>query len=393
MPNLKFTITAKDGKARAGILKLKHGTIKTPELIPVATKAAVKALSAEDMKELGAQLLICNTYHLMLKPGSEIIKNLGGLNKFMNWKKPLLTDSGGFQAFSLGLGQEHATGKMYFPGESEFKKPGESIVKIDDSGILFRSIYDNSWQFLSPEKSIQIQEQLGADMILALDECTSPLSDKEYTAKSLERTHNWAKRCIEAHKSKQALVGIVQGGHWQDLREQSARFIGALPFDGFAIGGSLGKSKQDMHNILEWVIPLLPEEKPRHLLGIGVVEDIFEAVERGIDLFDCVSPTRNARSGYVFIRPPEGNKKNKFRYSIRTKKYLQDSSPLDKNCNCSVCKRYTRAYISHLFRSNELLAYQLVSYHNIHFFLQLMREIRESIEKKEFLKLKEKWLD
>lgn len=393
MPKLTFKMTSKDNKARTGILKLKHRTIKTPALMPVATKATVKALSSDDLNELNAQMLICNSYHLMLKPGAEVIEKLGGLHKFMNWSKPLVTDSGGFQAFSLGLGKEHGTGKMYFPGKNNIlKKPAKPLAKVNDKGIHFRSVYDNSKQFLSPEKSIKIQEQLGADMILVLDECTSPLSGKSHTSKSLERTHKWALECLNAHKTNQALVGIVQGGHWQDLRKKGARFIAKQNFDSIAIGGSLGKSKKDMHNILEWVIPLLPEEKPRHLLGIGVVEDIFEAVERGIDLFDCITSTRMARAGYAYANPPYGNIKNKFKYKVTSIKYKYDQSPLDKECNCKICKNYSRAYINHLFKANELLAYNLLSYHNVYFFIDLMGKIRKAINEGDFIKLKKKWL-
>jgi len=394
MAKLKFQITAENGKARTGLLKLKHGSVDTPELMPVATKATVKALTSDDLNELGAQILICNTYHLMLQPNADIIEKIGGLHKFMNWNKPLVTDSGGFQAFSLGLGKEHAVGKMYFPGEgySESKPHGKSIAKINDKGIRFRSIYDNSRQYLTPEKSIKIQEKLGADMILVLDECTSPLSNKKYTEKSLERTHRWAKQCLEIHKTDQALVGIVQGGHWQDLREKSSKYIASLNFDGFAIGGSLGKSKKDMHNVLEWVIPHLPENKTRHLLGIGVVEDIFESVERGVDLFDCVSPTRIARSGFAHIRPPIGTKKNKYRIKMTSVKYKMDDRPIDSNCKCKVCKSYSRAYIYHLLKTEELLGYSLMSFHNLYFMLELMREIRSAIETGTFQRLKKEWI-
>jgi queuine tRNA-ribosyltransferase len=391
---LKFQVKAEDGKARIGLLKLKHGLVNTPELMPVATKATVKALTSDDLNELGAQILICNTYHLMLQPNEQVIEKMGGLHKFMNWDKPLVTDSGGFQAFSLGLGKEHSVGKIYFPGKDySYKKPGEkSIVSINDKKISFRSIYDNSHQYLTPEKSIKIQEKLGADMILVLDECTSPLSNKKYTSKSLERTHMWAKQCLESHKTNQAIVGIVQGGYWKDLREKSAKYIASLDFDGYAIGGSLGKSKSDMHKVLEWVIPHLIENKPRHLLGIGSVEDIFESVERGIDLFDCVYPTRMARSGYAFISPPLGTKKNKYRYKLLSNRYKTDDQPLDINCKCKVCKKYSRAYIHHLLKTEELLVYNLISFHNVHFFLELMQEIRNAIENKTFKKLKDKWL-
>jgi queuine tRNA-ribosyltransferase len=395
MAKLNFQVKSEDGYARTGVLKLKHGMVNTPELMPVATKATVKALTVDDLNEIGAQFLICNTYHLMLQPNADIISKLGGLHKFMNWDKPLVTDSGGFQAFSLGFGKEHAVGKMYFPGEeyTNSKPRGESIAQITDKGIRFRSIYDNSRQFLTPEKSIVAQEKLGADMILVLDECTSPLSSKEYTAKSLDRTHKWAKQCLEIHKTNQALVGIVQGGHWKDLREKSAKYISSLGFDSFAIGGSLGKSKKDMHNVLDWAIPHLDEDKPRHLLGIGVVEDIFESVERGVDLFDCVSPTRIARSGFAHIRPPLGTKKNKYRYKIKSSRYQSDDKSIDPNCNCKVCKNYSRAYIYHLLKTEELLGFNLISYHNVYFMLELMKEIRKSIQEGTFQKLKKEWLE
>jgi queuine tRNA-ribosyltransferase/7-cyano-7-deazaguanine tRNA-ribosyltransferase len=391
---LEFKVKSKDGKARTGLLKLKHGNVKTPELAPVATKATVKALSSEDLNELETQILICNTYHLMLQPNTDVILEMGGLNKFMNWKKPLITDSGGFQAFSLGLGKEHAVGKIFFPGDeyTQNKPKGKSIAQINDKGIRFRSIYDNSRQFLTPEKSIRIQEKLGADMILALDECTSPLSDKVYTAKSLERTHKWAEKCLEVHETDQALIGIIQGGHWQDLREKSAECIKSLDFDSYAIGGSLGKSKKDMHNILDWVIPYLPENKTRHLLGIGVVEDIFESVERGIDLFDCVSPTRIARSGFSHIGPPKGTKNNKFRIKLSSIKYRRDKTPLDPNCKCKVCKNYTRAYLHHLIKTEELLCFNLISFHNVYFMLELMKDIRDTIDTGTYQYLKEKWI-
>jgi queuine tRNA-ribosyltransferase len=392
---LKFKTTAEEEKARTGVLELKHGKINTPDLMPVATKATVKTLSNNDLHEIDAQILICNTYHLMLQPTAEIIEEIGGLHKFMNWNKPLVTDSGGFQAFSLGLGKEHAVGKMFFQSEgySKSKIKGKSIAKINDKGIRFRSIYDNSRQYLTPKKSIKIQEKLGADIILVLDECTSPLSSKEYTANSLNRTHKWAKQCLEIHQTDQAIAGIVQGGHWQDLREKSAKYIASLDFDSYAIGGSLGKSKQDMHNVIDWTIPHLKKNKPRHLLGIGVVEDIFETVERGIDLFDCVSPTRIARSGYAHINPPDGTKKNKYRFKIASIKNKKDTKPLDPNCECKVCKNYSRAYIYHLLKTDEILGLNLVSYHNVYYMIKLMKKIRKSITEQNFQKLKKEWLD
>lgn len=392
MGDLKFKVSSEEKGARTGVLKLKHGTVKTPELMPVATKASVKALSSEELEELKVQLIICNTYHLMLRPGADVVEKLGGLHKFMNWKGPIVTDSGGFQAFSLGLGREHGTGKMYFQGGAEvLKRPEKSNARITDKGVYFRSIYDHSPHLLTPEKSIRIQEQLGADMILALDECTSPLSDKKYVAESLERTHRWAQESIDAHKTRQALAGIIQGSQWKDLREKSAKYICSLPFDSIAIGGSLGKSKKDLHNILGWIKPYLPDEKPRHLLGIGVVEDLFESVYRGMDLFDCVSPTRMARAGFVYVSPPLGNRKNKYKYKIAGASFRHDNKPVDPNCKCRVCRNYSRAYINHLFKANELLAYSLTSYHNIHFFMQLMRDIRDSIDNSKFGQMRKKW--
>lgn len=394
MGQLSFQLNHTYETTRSGTLKLKHGTIQTPALMPVATKATVKALTSEDLHQLNAQLLICNTYHLMLQPTEDVIHKIGGLHTFMNWDKPIVTDSGGFQAFSLGLGKEHAVGKIFFPdeGHKTSKPQGKSIAKINDKGISFQSIYDKSYQLLTPKKSIRVQEKLGSDIILVLDECTSPLSNKEYTAKSLKRTHQWAKECLEIHNTDQAIAGIIQGGHWQDLRIKSAKYISSLDFDSYAIGGSLGKSKQDMHNVLEWVIPHLPDNKPRHLLGIGVVEDIFESVKRGIDLFDCVSPTRLARSGYPHIRPPFGTKKNKYRYKLKLQRYKDDTQPLDPNCTCNVCKTYSRAYIHHLLKTGELLGYTLLSYHNMYFMLQLMKEIRDSIKYGYFKELKKEWM-
>ena len=394
MGDLSFQIKNSEDHARTGLLTLPHGIIQTPALMPVATRASVKALTSDDLHHLGAQAVICNTYHLMLQPGADIIEKLGGLHQFMHWDKPIATDSGGFQAFSLGLGKEHAVGKMFFPGEHATfgKKKGDSIAKITDKGISFQSVYDHSYQTLTPVQSIQIQEQLGADMILVLDECTSPLSSKTYTAQSLKRTHQWAEHCVEAHTTNQAIIGIIQGGHWEDLRVKSAQYLSTLPFDGYAIGGSLGKSKQDMHHILEWVIPYLPQDKPRHLLGIGVVEDIFASVARGIDLFDCVSPTRIARSGLVYIRPPVGTKKNKYRFKIKTRKYQLDSRPLDPQCTCTVCQQYSRAYIYHLLKTQELTGYTLMSYHNVHFMLEFMREIREAISNHSFKEMKKSWM-
>jgi len=399
---MEFEITQKlkKSKARLGVITTPHGKIHTPYFIPVATAATVRALDQEDMNSLGAEVLLANTYHLHLRPGDEIIRKLGGLHKFMNWNKPLFTDSGGFQAFSLGYGMEHSINKLgnIFPGGKKYLERASKFATVDDNGATFKDPSSGKTIHLNPKKSIEIQQNLGADIILALDECTSPLSDYEYTKKAMERTHRWAKESLDYHnkkksKTKQSLYGIIQGGEYPDLRLESAKFISSLGFDGIAIGGALGKSKKDMHKIINWVIPLLPESKPRHLLGIGNIEDLFECVESGIDTFDCVAPTRIARRGALFISPESGgNLINKFRLNIDNAKYKIDKKPIDKNCGCLACKNYSRAYLSHLYRSKELAYYRLASLHNINFMLKLMEEIRDSINAPSFHKLKKKWV-
>ncbi|MBN1157033.1 tRNA guanosine(34) transglycosylase Tgt [Candidatus Woesearchaeota archaeon] len=385
---------SRDSWARAAVIETPHGKIRTPAFIPVSTKASVKTLSSEELNEIGAEVLMNNTYHLMLKPGSRTVKKLGGLHRFMHWNKAIITDSGGFQAFSLGYGKETSVKKIYFPDEGNSGRKGsERIAKVNENGVEFRSIYDNGKHLLMPEDSIRIQEELGADIILVLDECTSPLAGYDYTKKSMELTNRWALRCIKAHKSKQALFGIVQGGEYKDLREESARFIASQPFGGYSIGGSLGKSKKDMHRILRWVVPLLDYKKPRHLLGIGAVEDLFETIELGMDLFDCVGPTRIARVGIIYVSPKEGgNRKNKFRYRITRKEFEHDEKPLDPNCKCYACRNYTRAYIRHLFKANEMLAYRLASIHNLHFIVNLVKDIRKAILKGTLKRMKREWM-
>ncbi|MBW2980619.1 tRNA guanosine(34) transglycosylase Tgt [Candidatus Woesearchaeota archaeon] len=392
-----FKITHKSGKARTGIIYTPHGKIETPEFIPVATLATVRALSQGDMHSLNAQALLANTYHLHLRPGEDLIKKFKGLHGFMNWDKPIVTDSGGFQAFSLGFGMEHNIGKIaYFPEEQNYgkKKPRyDKWAKVDAQGVTFRNPILGNKIRLTPKKSMEIQNKLGADIIFAFDECTSPLSDKKYNKEALERTHKWAEECLRYHKNKkQALFGIVQGSYFKDLRLKSAKFIGKLDFPGFGIGGSLGKNKDDMHKILEWVIPLLPENKPRHLLGIGAVEDLFNSIERGIDMFDCVGPTRSARRGHVYVKPKLGNMKNKFRINLQNSRFAADKKPIDPECDCPVCKNYSRAYLRHLFVNKEIAYARLASYHNEYFILNLVKEIRNSIKQGKFKELKKKWL-
>lgn len=397
---MKFKITSKlkESGARTGIIATPHGKIHTPYFIPVATAATVRALDQEDMNSLGAEALLANTYHLHLRPGDKIVKKLGGLHTFMNWDKPLFTDSGGFQAFSLGYGMEHSINKLgsIFPEKKRLLESAVKLAKIDDNGVVFKDPSAGKIIRLNPEKSIGIQKNLGADIMFAFDECTSPLSGYDYTKKAMERTHKWAVQSLEHHnknKKGQALYGIIQGGEYRDLRLESAKFISSLNFDGIAIGGSLGKSKTDMHNILDWVIPLLPNDKPRHLLGIGNIEDLFECVEKGIDTFDCVAPTRIGRRGALFISPKsKGCLKNKFRINIDNAKYKLDKKPIDRDCICLTCQKYTRAYLSHLYRAKELAYYKLASLHNINFMLRLMEDIRDAIGNNTFEILKREWI-
>ncbi len=380
----------KETKARVGKIITAHGVIDTPAFIPVGTKATVKSLTPQDLKECGVQVLFGNTYHLHLRPGEDTVAKFGGLAKFMSWDGPTITDSGGFQVFSLGQKKV-----KLFADEEETEV---NIVNITNDGVKFRSHIDGSPHLFTPEKSIEIQRKLGADLILVFDECTPNPSTKEYTKKAMERTHNWAVRSLAAAKVKsakrkaqnnQGLYGIIQGGIYQDLREESAKFISSFPFDGIAIGGvAVGESKKEMRDVLSWVYPFLPEEKPRHLLGIGEIDDIFEAVAWGMDTFDCVIPTRFGRYGIAFVSPKEGSLKNKFRLQITKTIYAKDTRPLDENCKCYVCQNFTRGYIHHLFRSEELLAYRLATYHNLFFIINLMQQIRGAIRKGTFTALK-----
>lgn len=360
-------------KARLGLLKTSHGVIHTPFFFPVATQATVKSLTPEDIKEIGFEAILANTYHLYLQPGHQVVKKMGGLHKFMNWPGPIATDSGGYQVFSLGAGFGSKIGKVFKEQDKEEKNSRTGkLVKIDNEGVIFTSHLDGSKHRFTPESSIKIQEDLGADIIFNFDECTSPLDNYNYTQKSMQRTHNWAKRCLKAKKkNKQLLFGIIQGGLFEDLRKESAQFIGSLPFDGFGIGGSFGQG--EMKKALDWIIPYLPENKPRHLLGIGYLNDIKEAVKRGIDLFDCVYPTRLARHGTFLTNQGE--------ISITKKIYKTDKKPIMKNCSCSTCQNYTRAYCNHLFKAKEMLGARLATIHNLWFMARFMEKIREDIKK------------
>jgi queuine tRNA-ribosyltransferase/7-cyano-7-deazaguanine tRNA-ribosyltransferase len=389
-----FTVTHQlaGTAARLGRIETAHGVVDTPAFLPVGTQATVKTLTPDDLVGLGAQGVLANTYHLFLRPGADLIEQLGGLHSFMAWPGTIMTDSGGYQAFSLGLALEHGVGKIakMFPGATEApaRPIKKRLTRIDERGVEFASHLDGTRYLLTPEVSIRVQQQLGSDLVVAFDECTSPLSDYAYTRTALERTHRWALRCVDAwqpRRAGQGLYGIVQGGAYRDLREMSARFIGDLQFDGMAIGGSLGRSKADMHAILEWTIPLLPENRPRHLLGIGEPADLFECVERGIDTFDCVGPTRLARHGGLYTST---GRLNILRAAIRT-----DTGPIDVGCGCYTCRTFSRAYLRHLFVADEMLAYRLATIHNLHYILDLMARIRASIADGSFRGLKHATLE
>ncbi len=364
-----------------GILKTPYGEIETPTLVPVATQAVVKTLTSEEVLQTKTQILVSNTFHLHLKPGEKIIRSAGGLHKFMNWPKPIMTDSGGFQVFSLGFGRDLGVGKIlkYFSGkksEAVTKNQQPKSLKITADGVKFRSPVDGREVFLGPKESIKIQEALGADIIFAFDECTPPLATFEYAQKALGRTHKWAKICIETKKSNQALFGIIQGSRFKNLREESAEFINSLSFDGFGIGGDLGTDKETTGKILNWTIPRLDGKKPRHLLGIGYPEDMENIVKHGVDLFDCIVPTHYARHGTAFTS--EG------RIDMFKSKFLNPpaggKNPLDKKCDCFVCRNYKRNYITHLLRAKEITALKLLTFHNLYFFNSYVEKIREKIK-------------
>ena len=391
MNQISFKIIKKDkkSKTRAGIIKTPHGNIETPIFVPVGTNSSVKSVNPRDLKEMGAQVILANTYHLHLRPGENLIKKFGGLSKWMSWGKPTMTDSGGFQVFSLGVGLEHGVGKL-LREEEGVAKP--RLNKITQEGVTFQSHIDGSKQFLSPETSIEIQEKLGADLIVAFDDLESPKYSHEETENSLLLTEEWLIRSIKVHKRKdQLLYGVTHGGSFKDLREKSARFVDKH-FNAIALGGA-HKNKKDMAKIVEWTIDNVSEDKPRHMLGIGEVDDIFELIERGIDTFDCVIPTRIGRTGFFFVSPKMGNLKNRFRMDINKPQFRIDAKPLDGNCTCYTCKNFTRAYLHHLFRSRELLVYSLISTHNVHFLVNLTKQIRNAILEDKFNTLKMQWLD
>ena len=353
MPAVKYELIkkCKQTGARLGVLHTPHGSFETPMFMPVGTQAAVKTMSPHELKEAGAKIILSNTYHLYMRPGHEIVKDAGGLHKFMSWDGPILTDSGGFQVFSLS-----------------------NLRDIHEDGVYFKSHIDGSKHFISPEKSIEIQNALGADIIMAFDECIPYPSDYDYVNNSVERTTRWAIRCKEAHRNteKQALFGIIQGGTFSELRKKSAKEIIDIDFPGYALGGlSVGEPAEEMYAMLECTVPLMPEDKPRYLMGVGSPDYLIEGSKRGIDMFDCVLPTRIGRNGTALTK--------RGRVIIRDAVYSKDFSPLDAECDCYTCKNFSRAYIRHLLKVNEVLGMRLTTYHNIKFLIDLMKNIRQAI--------------
>ncbi|NLM44080.1 MAG: tRNA guanosine(34) transglycosylase Tgt [Clostridiales bacterium] len=364
---LKFELIMECNKteARIGRVYTPHGVIDTPAFMPVGTQATVKAMSPDELKEIGAQIILGNTYHLYIRPGHKLIEDFGGLHGFMNWDRPILTDSGGFQVFSLN-----------------------ELRKISEEGVEFRSHLDGSKHFFTPEFVIEIEESLGADIIMAFDECIPYPCEKDYAKKSMERTVRWLKRCKKAHKKndKQALFGIVQGGIFKDLRIESAKMTVNIDLPGYAIGGlSVGEPKEIMNEVLDYTVPLLPKYKPRYLMGVGSPDSLIDGVIRGIDMFDCVLPTRIARNGTVMT--------SRGKLVVRNAEYAKDSLPLDENCDCYACKNFSRAYIRHLIKAGEILGGRLTTIHNLRFLQNLMKDIRDAIRKGTILSFREEFFE
>lgn len=367
MAAVTYELIKKDSrtKARRGRVNTPHGPIETPVFMPVGTAGTVKAMKPEEVRDMGAQIILGNTYHLYLRPGHEVVKAAGGLHKFMNWERAILTDSGGFQVFSLG-----------------------AMRKISEEGVEFRSHIDGSKHMLSPEKSMEIQNALGSDIMMAFDECAPYPADRNYVKNYLERTTRWLKRCKEYHKNteQQSLFGIMQGGMYKDLRKQSAEEIVELDLPGYAIGGlSVGEPKEIMYEVMDDCVDYLPADKPRYLMGVGSPDCLFEGVERGIDMFDCVLPTRIARHGMAMT--------SQGRVNIKNAKYERDFTPLDPNCDCYTCRNYSKAYLRHLFKSDEILSSMLMTTHNLHFLVNTMAGIRKAIEEDRFLEYKKEFYD
>ncbi len=372
---LSFSVDARDGMARAGVLRTAHGPILTPAFIPLATKGTVRGLDSSEVADIGYELVLGNTYHLFVSPGPDRIAAAGGLHGFMAWERPLITDSGGFQVFSL------AHGGVANEVKGSGRSGGEhgSVVSIGEEGARFRSYRDGSSLFISPEVSMQVQGMLGSDIALAFDECTPYHADREYTARSTERTHRWLDRCLKWHAesgpTRQAVFGIVQGGVHEDLRRESAQAVSAAGVDGLAIGGTLGRNKEEMREVLAFTAPLLPEEPPKHLLGIGEVDDLLDGIALGLDVFDCAVPTRLARHGVALVPDPE----RRFRMDLRKAGWVGDRNPLVDGCPCPACRRHDRDYLSYLSRAEELTAVRLLCLHNLTYMHELTSNARTAI--------------
>ncbi|MCS6950164.1 MAG: tRNA guanosine(34) transglycosylase Tgt [bacterium] len=351
VPDLQFEIVARDAcsHARCGILHLPHGDVETPVFMPVGTQGTVKAMTQEELEALDFRIILCNTYHLYLRPGHERVARAGGLHRFIAWHRNILTDSGGFQVFSL-----------------------QALRRVYEDGVEFRSHLDGSTHYFTPERAIAVQHALGADIIMAFDECPPNPSSYEQARAAMERTHRWAVRCLQAHDTAQALFGIVQGSVYEDLRAESARFISELDFPGIAIGGvAVGEEKAEIHRVVAFTAPLLPVEKPRYLMGVGEPDDILQAVACGVDMFDCVLPTRLARNAAMMTR--------RGRVNLRNARFAEEFGPVDPECDCPVCQRYSAAYLHHLFKAKEILAARLATFHNLYFYQRFMAQIRRAI--------------
>lgn len=392
MTNFSFSYNypSPEKKSRLGILTTPNGIVETPAFIFCATKAAIKGMNPQQMKEEGTQFILANTYHLMLQPGADIIEKAGGLHKFMGWKGPMLTDSGGFQIFSLG----HGSVASEIKGKRFSDRP-KTLLKINEEGAKFRSYINGKTYFLSPESSVEIQRKLGPDFVVVLDECTPFHVDKSYTYNSMKMSHRWALRSLtEFNKhdnNKQKLYGIIQGGVYPDLRKESCDFVNNTPFFGHAIGGSLGADKNQMYDVVSMTMEILNKNRPIHLLGIGGISDIFNGVENGIDTFDCVHPTRLARHGGALAKP-ENQDGNKEHINLNNSKFREDHTSIEPDCNCYTCRNHTKAYIHHLLKAKELLAANLITIHNVNYINRLMASIRVALKNNNLAEEKKRWL-
>jgi queuine tRNA-ribosyltransferase len=381
-----FTITARDGAARAGVVHTAHGEVRTPAFVPLASTATVKSLHAAEVAALGYDMVLGNTFHLYIQPGAELVAEMGGLHDFMGWNRAIITDSGGYQVFSMGHGSVAEEVKR------RRERPNSMIVSIEEKGVRFRSYLDGRERFMGPETSMEVQAKLGSDIALVFDECTPFHVEREYTVRSTERTHRWLDRCLSWHAEhgprSQLVYGIVQGGVYEDLRTESTRYVADSNVDGIAIGGSLGQTKDQMREVVGWSLAALPVEPPRHLLGIGDVDDLVHAVGAGVDSFDCATPTRLARHGTALVNDPG----RRWRLDLTKGSHRTSRGPIDRNCPCPACREHTRGYLHYLIRANELTAKRLITLHNLTFMAELMRGMRQAIEAGRFASFAEETL-